>query len=260
MVYLIHRNSRKGGLIIKNKLYKFMTSFLAILFILALSPRANVMGMENDSDTTGMVVEEVTEIEEVTAVDTNTPAGDPSFVDYLPFGQFVNYKYRGDGIEFSTQDIIMEYAPDTNGVFQVSAFMDNDVVAYIYQVREDGLYLLAEYNEYYVVEDLRYSEDALNELESLILPSNLQVGQSYQTGYYKDINRYVAEIIPEYYFGGHYFNNVYRIEETRYEEGINQLYYYYYAPTYGLIIVEKIDSGGQANLILQLISTQGILN
>lgn len=218
------------------------------------------MGMESESDATGLVVEEATEVEEVTAVDSSTPVGDTTLNDYLPFGQFVNYKYRGDGIDFSTQDIIMEYAPDNNGVFQVSAFMDNDVIAYIYQVREDGLYLLAHYNEYYIVEDLRYSEDALNEFESLILPSNLQVGQTYQSGYYKDIHRHVAEVIPEYYFGGHYFNNVYRIEETRFEDGINQTYHYYYAPIYGLIVVEKIDSAGQANLILQLISTQGVLN
>lgn len=176
-----------------------------------------------------------------------------NFKDYLPYAKFINYQYQGDGSIFTVQDIIMEYAPDSQGVFQVASFTGDSATAYIYQITDSGLYELACFENYSIVEDLRYSEEAIDGLSSLIIPSKLSPGISYRSGYNKEKLREVIEIIPAFAFGGYSFQNVVKVQE-----GNNPPYYYYYlAPEYGLILVEQAEDPNLPYQIIQLISTQG---
>lgn len=235
---------------------KIIYGLITILCLLTIQSHSSVFATETDHDENS----ESTSQEILIATD-NFEATDSAilFNDYVPYGQFVSYQYQGDGTFFSNQDIIMEYAPDANGIFQVSSITDNHASAYIYQIRENGLYELARFEDYYMVEDLRYSQAASDGVDSLILPREMKIGLSYQTGYNQESSRYIAEYIPEYYFGGHTFNGVFRIEEMRMNNGISETYNFYYAPTYGVILMERTDVNGQNQLLMQIISTQGSL-
>lgn len=176
-----------------------------------------------------------------------------NFRDYIPYAYFINYQYQGDQTYFDVKDMIMEYAPDTNGIFQVTAFSGQETIAYVYQIRESGLYELASFNDYYVVEDLRYSQDASDGVESLILPADLRAETQFQSGYNKEIQLTISEIIDSYTVGGEAFSNVVKIDEKH----ANESYSYYYAPIYGLLVIEHTDSNGLTQKVLQLVSTQG---
>lgn len=179
-----------------------------------------------------------------------------NFRDYIPYAYFINYQYQGDQTYFDVKDMIMEYAPDTNGIFQVTAFSGQETIAYVYQIRESGLYELASFNDYYVVEDLRYSQDASDAMESLILPADLRAGTQFQSGYNKEIQLTISEIIDSYTVGGEVFSNVVKIDEKH----ANESFSYYYAPIYGLLVIEHTDANGLTQKVLQLVSTQGQMN
>lgn len=172
---------------------------------------------------------------------------------YMPYAKFVNYQYQGDGSVFSTQDIIMEYTPDSQGIFQIASFTGKSATAYIYQITSAGLYELAMFEDYNIVEDLRYSPDAMDEQKSLVLPSKLTTGASYQSGYNNEKKRTVIEVYESFSFGGYTFQNVVKIQEG------DQVpfYYYYLAPEFGLILVERVNEQDITDKIIQLISTQG---
>lgn len=190
----------------------------------------------------------------------NRPALSVYFRDYVPYANFINYQYQGDQTYFDVKDMIMEYAPDNNGTFQVTAFSGQETVAYIYQIRESGLYELASFSDYYVVEDLRYSQDATDGIESLILPADLVEGTQFNSGYNNEIQLTITEIIDSYSVGGEVFNNVVRIDEETQDNSGQVLYSYYYTPVYGLLVIERTDSTGVTQKVLQLVSTQGQMN
>ena len=189
--------------------------------------------------------------DETTTASTNT-AISLDFRRYMPFAKFVNYQYQGDGSVFEVQDIIMEYMPDNQGTFQITAFTEDSATAYVYQIRDNGLFELACFENYNVVEDLRYSPEATDGAESLILPSNLAVGTSYQSGYNNENKRTVSDLFNQFSFGGYTFENVIKVVEA---QGSGQ-FNYYFAPDYGLILVERVNNNN-AQQIIQLISTQG---
>lgn len=183
-----------------------------------------------------------------------------AFSEFVPYAQFLNYQYQGDGTEFSSQDIIMEYTPDSNGIFQVAAFTESKAVAYVYQIRSSGLYELAFYDNYYNVQDLRYSELASDGNESLILSSNLNVGSSFYSGYQNETVRTVVDVIDYYVSGNTPYENVVIVSENKTIEGQNVQLNYYFAPYYGIVSVEQTYNDGGVARILELISTQGFLN
>lgn len=213
-----------------------------------------------DNDTSEEVDDEQTSEESNDESDFNTEViiapNNIYFEQLIPYAQFINYQYSGDGSAFEMKDIIMEYAPDNNGVFQVAAYSGQNAIAYVYQIRDSGFYELASFADYYVVEDLRYSPDATDGLESLILPSNLTVGSTYSTGYNNETVRIIAEQIDDYTIGSQIFNGVLRVEEYKQEAEGAVLYNHYFAPTYGLIVVEKVNPDGSTHRIMQLISAQ----
>lgn len=183
-----------------------------------------------------------------------------SFEDFIPYANFTNYQYQGDHVYFGAQDIIMEYAPDNNGIFQVTSFSGQEAIAYVYQIRETGFYELASFNDYYVVEDLRYSPEASDNSESLVLSSDLSIGSSFSSGYNNENRRTVSEVINSYAVGGQTFNDVLRVEEQAQDESGPVTYNYYFAPTVGIIVVERTGTDGTTQRVLQLISAQGSIN
>lgn len=182
------------------------------------------------------------------------------FSDFVPYAQFLNYQYQGDGTEFASQDIIMEYTPDANGVFQVAAFTETKAVAYVYQIRSSGLYELAFYDNYYNVQDLRYSELANDGNESLVLSSDLRIGSSFYSGYQNEKIRTVVDIIDYYVSGNTPYENVVIISENKTVNGQNVQLNYYFAPYYGIVSVEQAYNDGAVARILELVGTQGFLN
>lgn len=183
-----------------------------------------------------------------------------TFSEFVPYAQFLNYQYQGDGAEFASQDIIMEYTPDANGVFQVAAFTETKAVAYVYQIRSSGLYELAFYDNYYNVQDLRYSELANDGNESLILSSDLSVGTSFYSGYQNEKVRTVVDVIDYYVSGNTPYENVVIISESKNVNGQSVKLNYYFAPFYGIVSVEQTYSDGGVARILELVGTQGFLN
>lgn len=183
-----------------------------------------------------------------------------TFSEFVPYAQFLNYQYQGDGAEFASQDIIMEYTPDANGIFQVAAFTESKAVAYVYQIRSSGLYELAFYDNYYNVQDLRYSELANDGNESLILSSDLSVGSSFYSGYQNEKIRTVIDVIDYYVSGNTPYENVVIISESNNVNGHNVQLNYYFAPYYGIVSVEQTYSDGGVARILELVGTQGFLN
>lgn len=181
------------------------------------------------------------------------------FKQMVPYMQFVNYHYLGNGSNFSTKDIIMEYTPDGNGIFQVAEFVGDQARAFIYQTRDSGLYELAFFENYHEVQDLRYSADASDGVDSLILPSNIEVGLTYQSGYQNEITSVIKDIYPLVTIGSNSYENVLLIEEYSNLNGENITKHIYVAPMYGVIQVEQIQSDGTLIPLMQLSRTEGYI-
>lgn len=177
-------------------------------------------------------------------------------LDFIPYARFVNYKYQGDGENFDAQDIIMEYPPDQNGIFQVSAYNSRGTVAYVYQIRSEGLYELAAFQNYNYVEDLRYSSEASSGQNALVLPSQLRIGSSFKAGYQGEKEMWVQALLESLTIGGAVYYHVVCICESQADGSrLN----YYYAPSYGLIAIEKRANDNTNQTIMQLISVDGSL-
>lgn len=170
----------------------------------------------------------------------NTISG--TFSDYIPYIQFNNYLYEGNGLNFHNQYTILEYSPDENGIFQIVMLIDDRAVACVYQLRNNGLYELARFDNYGVVEDLRYTEAAQDGEESLVFSSNMTLGHQYSSGFQNQYLRTIRAILPSYVAKGYEYREVVVIEETGHEDGSS--YMYYVAPKFGIITVDRIDSAG----------------
>lgn len=227
--------------------------------LLSVSLSTTVYGQESNEEVTESTsdITSSESTESSTQAETATqPASIPiDYREYTPYGKFVNYQYQGDGTFFQLQDIIMEYPPNADGVFQVTSFAGDQARAHVFQMADSGLYELAYFESYTTVEDMRHSEDALDSQKSLILPENIEIGKTYQTGFNEENKRTILDILGQFELGGVTFTNVLKILE---EDKVNQQdYYYYYAPDYGLILIQMAQEDGSAQNIVQLISTQG---
>lgn len=197
--------------------------------------------------------EELTTFEELRIQTTDTEY----FKAILPYIYFLNYQYVATGESTSNKDVIMEFMPDENGIFQVAEFTDSEATAYIYQVRQEGLYELAYFTNYLTVEDLRYSNDASDNIVSLVLPVNLEIGQQFKSGYQKEINKRVVDRVESVKIGEDVYRDVLVIEEE--SNGTHLPLRQYYAKEVGLVLIEQIDSVAGSKPILYLNATQGPL-
>lgn len=248
------------------RLRNFWAILLTVILLSIYSgPLVNAQDSQIEDSLESVVSDENESFEDERDADlTNNNVGNQTielfFKDFIPYANFTNYQYQGDQFYFEAQDIIMEYAPDSNGIFQVTSFSGQDAVAYVYQIRDTGLYELASFSDYYVVEDLRYSPEANDGIDSLIIPNNLTVGSSYSSGYHNENTRTVSELLSTYSVGGQDFDNVLRIEERTQEEEGSVLYDYYFAPVYGIIVIERTGVDGSTQRVLQLIAAHGAIN
>lgn len=194
--------------------------------------------IETSTLTTAAANEDVTTTVEQMSLVTITGA----FSDYIPYSQFNNYQYSGFGMNYDNQYTILEYPPDENGRFQIVFLINGQAVACVYQQRSGGLFELARFEDYGEVQDLRYAPETDNGLESLVFSSNLSIGYQYYTGYNQELLRTVRGILPEYEKNGVVYREVIVIEETGTDDGAST--WYYLAPKYGIICIEKIDTAG----------------
>ena len=170
--------------------------------------------------------------------------------DNAPYMYYINYQYAKSD-NSSGRIVIMEYAPDDNGIYQVSVLENQDVKCYVYQVRNNGVYQLAAFEGYSDVEDKRYSQKAQDGQDSLELPSNLAVGTVFYTGYQQNEKNKVLSTDLAYTINQKTYNQTIKIEREL-SEGTR---YYYYAPKVGLIAVE--DASGHPLMVLSDVSGKG---
>ncbi|MGX7108151.1 hypothetical protein [Facklamia miroungae] len=246
----------------KNKFQNkwMLLNILGLFFILLLNPSAEIYGQEETSQDQVVIdqSEETTneEVFETTEESVMEEVIDASlFKEVIPYARYLNYQYVGDGSKFTSKDIIMEFMPDANGIFQVAEFTDTEAVAYVYQIRPEGLYELAYFENYTVVEDLRYSPDAQDETVSLVLPVDLSEGNIFKSGYQEEIKKKVIGTVDTVTIGQDIYNQVLIIEEMEKNDG--DTIRSYYANEAGLVLIERIHPDGSTSPIIYLNSKQG---
>ncbi|MGF3194764.1 hypothetical protein ACQV2X_03100 [Facklamia sp. P12945] len=241
------------------KMYLLLT-LLGIFLVFNLNPLAIVHGQEETTEEQ-VGIEQTDEPSSQEIFETSNEAVfDPLpdvglFKQLIPYVHYLNYQYVGDGSEYSTKDIIMEFMPDANGVFQVAEFTDTKAVAYVYQIKPDGLYELAYFDDYTVVEDLRYSADASDDNVSLILPVDISEGTIFKSGYQEEIKKKVIGRVDSLTIGQEIYTDVLLVEEMAKNNG--DTIRIYYANDAGLILIERLHPDGTTTPIIYLRSRQG---
>ena len=200
------------------------------------------------------------QIVETTQAETTVEV-DPTHIEYfkqiVPYTKFLNYQYVGMDSNFKLKDVIMEYMPDADGIFQVAEITDNQAVAFVYQIRPDGLYQLAVFDDYSQVEDLRYSEDASDEFISMILPVNLEIGSNFTSGYQQEIKKEITGVVDYVTIGEDIYREVLIIEEA--DDNQADTLRTYFAKEAGLVLVERVRPNGETTTVYFLNSKQGSL-
>lgn len=161
-------------------------------------------------------------------------------LDYAPNVFYQEYKYDGEGNEFASQNIELQYSPDKNGVYQFSVENGGTTIVYVYMLTDVGVVELAYFPETYGSEDLRYHSDVLDDLVSLVLPAELTVGEVFNRGYHEKEAYHVVEILPTFELLGVTYYDVVVIEPVTHPRGGEQRFYY--APQIGHIMDEWLFS------------------
>lgn len=159
---------------------------------------------------------------------------------YAPNVFYQEYHFDGEGNEFAAQEVVLQYSPDDNGVYQFSVSNGGTTIVFVYQLTEAGVIELAYYPETYESTDLRYHDDATDDLTSLVLPANLTVGQTFYRGYHGDEAYHVIGILPTFELLGVTYYDVIVLEPVTHPEGGEQRFYY--APQIGHIMDEWLFS------------------
>ena len=189
----------------------------------------------------------------VNAVSAQTGSTSVSnYIENAPYAHFIKYHYAGTESAPGSRDVIMEYAPDSNGLFQVTVWENQKATCYVYQVKSDGIYEVACFEAYNDVVDNRYTDLAKDEHMSLELPSELKVGHVYYSGYEKNVKNTVVAVNMAYTINQKRYENTVKVQREN-EDGT---VYYYFAPKVGLIAIE--DASGNPKLMLT--ETYGNLN
>lgn len=248
---------------LSNRCFLFMLSCLCFF---TLSPSSNLIHAEEaieseESSLTESMEEEPEEKEEPQEdkeqeITESQAAPVISFPVIVPYAQFVEYVYAGDEVNFPSCHLIMEFTPDSNGIFQLAAMGNESTTAYVYQLRQDGLYELAYFEDYTLVEDLRYTDEAMDGQEALVLPSQLAVGQSFQAGPNYADTYTVLDVLTQVNIANQTYYDVVKIKASR-SEGE---FYYYFAPNLGLIAVEAVGASGETTTVLHLQRASGFIN
>lgn len=161
-----------------------------------------------------------------------------SGLSYAPNVYYQVYDYVGEGNEFASQEVKLQYLPNENGVYQFSVSNGGTTIVFVYQMSIDGVYELAYFPETYDQTDLRNHADAIDEQKSLILPATLSIGQEFNRGYRANEAYRVVDILSTFELLGATYYNVLVIEPVTQPEGGEQRFYY--APNIGHIMDEFI--------------------
>lgn len=174
----------------------------------------------------------------------------------MPLAHFVEYVYAGDGYYYPSQTFIMEFMPDANGIFQSVSIDPSQVTCYVFQLRQGGLYLLAQFDNYTTVQDLRYSPEAQDGSEILIIPGQLTYGDSYYAGWTGTVPLTIIDQIAEIQIGGQSYFDVVKLQ-ANYPDHVEHLYL---APDLGLVAAEAGPDPDSMETVYQLIQVSGYQN
>lgn len=156
--------------------------------------------------------------------------------DYLPYLAYERYEYKGEGMEFAGFRAQRHFKMNDEGVYQFSRATDGTTVTYVYQMTDDGLYELSYFPETYEVSDYRQHADTLDEYRSLVMPKELVVGESFNSGYRQEMKIIVEDILSEYELNNQTYHNVVVLLVPS-DDGMSEDRLYY-APKIGLIYQE----------------------
>lgn len=159
-------------------------------------------------------------------------------LSYAPNVYYQVYDYAGEGNEFASQEVVLQYPPNDNGVYQFSVGNGGTTIVFVYQLSNEGVYELAYFPENYDTTDLRDHADATDIQKSLVFPATLSIGQEFNRGYHANEAHKVVDILPTFELLGATYYNVVVIEPVDHPEGGEQRFYY--APHIGHIMDEFI--------------------
>lgn len=166
-------------------------------------------------------------------------------LSYAPNVYYQMYDYAGEGNEFASQDVHLQYPPDENGIYQFSVSNGGTTIVFVYQMSSEGVYELAYFPETYDVSDLRGHADATDSQKSLVFPATLAVGQEFNRGYRSEQAYRVIDILPTFELLEATYYNVVVVEPVVHPEGGEQRFYY--APHIGHIMDEFIFTEDDEN-------------
>lgn len=151
---------------------------------------------------------------------------------------YLDMYYKGEGNEYvESIEVHNEYLLDDQGVYQYSSGNGGTVVSHVIQLAEDGIYELAYFPESYEGKDFRYSEDAVDDQKSLVLPRYLSIGNKFSRGYRGEKQYVVEDIMEEFAVGDEVYKKVLVVAQQT-EKGTHREYY---APGVGLVHEEDLS-------------------
>lgn len=159
-------------------------------------------------------------------------------LSYAPNVFYQVYDYLGDGNEYASQVVNLQYPPNDQGVYQFSVSNGGTSIVFVYQLSKEGVYELAYYPENYDAKDLRNHADATDSQKSLVFPATLSVGTEFKRGYRQEETYRVVDLLPTFELEGATYYNVLVVEPVNHPEGGEQRFYY--APNIGHIMDEFI--------------------
>ncbi|MDO4432854.1 MAG: hypothetical protein Q4B80_05995 [Aerococcaceae bacterium] len=170
-----------------------------------------------------------------------------SLADYAPFIHKKAQFYQGDGQFYYQRNMILEFKPDANGIYQVTSYNQaNEASAYVYQLNDDGLYELAVFPQYHEVQDLRYSAEAQDAVKSIVLPTELTADVTYSSGYQQEFKRTIVGVIDTCTIDNHHYQNVLVVKQ----ESDSGTLMYYFAPQTGLILTTD-EQGNPLEILIE---------
>ncbi|MGO4927745.1 hypothetical protein ACTQ45_04195 [Fundicoccus sp. Sow4_D5] len=159
-------------------------------------------------------------------------------LSYAPNVFYQVYDYLGDGNEYASQVVNLQYPPNDQGIYQFSVSTAGTSIVFVYQLSKEGVYELAYYPENYEDTDLRNHADATDSQKSLVFPATLSVGTEFKRGYRKEETYRVVDLLATFELEGATYYNVIVVEPVNHPEGGEQRFYY--APNIGHIMDEFI--------------------
>lgn len=153
--------------------------------------------------------------------------------DYAPYIHFLEYDFAGQGNEYASQVVRLQFGVNSSGYYQFSVNNSGTQIVYVYQITDEGVIEQAYFPETYYTHDFRNHADVHNNKTSLILPRQIYEGLEFKGGYSDQDTYRVNEILSSIKIHDATYYDVVVLElVTPADQGTSL---FYYAPGVGLI-------------------------